>query len=1104
MQPSPSKLSHSRPRLSLVTKLFTSVLGMVVFSGFGELVVERISQTCMLSCLISMALAWATQVAAFGELPLDRNTVRGTPSGPVAALIGRVNTRTGDPIPGATITLDELAAHRQTTTLSTNSGAFRFTGVPAGQYRLEISAAGYRTFVVAQLPLVAGDIATANALLDTGDAADVVIGADASVISRAGTALAGKSVSDLPENQRNFVNLVQVSDGANEGSTNASASGSRPGAQHDSSAVSIAGEPESGNFSQIDGMDNNERINSKIAVHPSVEGIESVQIFASAYPASMGQAGGGFINVVTKSGRDSFHGSAYEYFRNDLLDAYPFQFGARNGKPALRQNQFGGSLGGPLVRGKTHFFADYEVFRLVQGRAPVELTVPTAYQHAHPGDFSDVGGPVVKQIDPVGLAYFRLYPLPNVQGSNDEFVSAPSGSNFSHTADLRVDQRFSERDRIFGRFSFNRTEVFIPGQFPAVDEAGMTIEPGGSLTSYAGHMDDVGTNTIVDWMHEFRPGLALDVQAGYAGWHESDTSLNPHVAVNQGFGQPGINLASTSNGLAPIDVFSTSPLGGGGFWRPLDEGDHTLQISAALSATRNAHTLATGATLIRRQWFDMGSADGLGLWKVQDLPSLLSGVFVGVDREVDLVEPHLRTWEWSAYGQDTWKATSSLTLDLGLRYDLLTPPTEAENRLANFDYQSGRIVIAGRDGVSKTAGVQTDNTNFGPRVGFNWKLGRSFLLRGGYGIVVHRPLDGFVYKTQPFASTFGVCSSRTCPGGFTSLAAGLPEPVAPDPRNPTGDLWGTRSFHERMLQLEQFNLGVEKEFAGNTARVFYVGSLGRHRARFFPDYNAPPPNTSPNPDTLRPFHNIVPNLTAIDYVDTEGSSSYHAMQATFVHDMRRGLIAHVNYTWAHGLDNDSGQGFGTVPALSSTIDYGNSSFDVRQRAVATLYYDLPLGENATGALRLALRGWQTNLAAVWSTGLPFTVLNATDVSNTSPGASAADRPDQTGSAHVAHPGVARYFNVDAFAAQAPGSLGTERSNQLYGPSTRHLDASLFKNIGLGREKTLQFRTEIFNVTNTASFAAPAGLLGGANFGRLTQLTAGYAPREIQIALRLAF
>jgi len=1086
-----------------VSRVFKAVAALLCCSGIAAPLVERICQTCVTSCLISIVLAWASQLAAFGELTREDVAHLKAPV-QVGSLVGRVNAQSGEPIAGATVSLQNFVTRRQAVTISATGGAFQFDAMPAGEYRLEVAAAGYKTFVVTQLPLVAGDVAKATAVLVPGSAAELVAGSASSVTSRVGTALAGKSVSDLPENQRNFVNLVQVSAGANEGSTNASASGSRPGAQHESSAVSIGGETEMNNFSQIDGMDNNERINSKIAVHPSVEGVESVQIFASAYPASMGQAGGGFINVLTKSGSDTVHGSVYEYFRNDLLDVFPYQFGAHNSKPELRQNQFGASLGGPLFRRNTHYFVDYEGFRLVQGRSPVELTVPTKYENEHPGDFTDVGGPLLNQLDPVGLAYFRLYPLPNVGGSTNQFVSAPSGSNISHTGDLRIDQRVSERNRLFGRFSYNRALVFIPGQFPAVEEAGMRIEPGGSLTSFAGNMYDLGLNAMADWVHEFRPQLALELRGGYVYWHESDTSLNPNVAANQDFGQPGINLGSTNNGLAPINVLSASPLGTDGYWRPIDQGDHTVQLGGTLTLTRGMHNISSGATLVHRQWFDIGSGDSLGLWKVSDLPSLLKGKFVGLDREVDLVEPHLRTWEWSAYVQDSWKAVSSLSLDLGLRYDLLTPPTEAGNHLANFDFATGRIVIAGRDGVSTTTGIRTDRTNLGPRFGFNWDLGHQVLLRGGYGLIFRRPLDGFVYKTLPFAYTFGVCSSDTCPGGFTSLAAGLPEPVAPDPQNLAGNLWGTRSSHERMVQTNQFNLGLEKQLAGNTVRVFYVGSLVRHRARFFPDFNAPPPNTSANPDMLRPYHAIDPQLTAIGYVDTEGSSSYHALQATLAHDMRHGLTAHLNYTWAHGLDDDSGQGFGTVPALSSTIDYGNSAFDVRQRAVATLFYDLPLGRNATGARRLTLRGWQTNLAAVWSTGLPYTVLNASDVSNTNPGASAADRPNQLDSAHLGHPTVAEYFNVDAFAPQAPGTLGSERSNQLLGPPTRHLDASLFKNIGLSKEKTFQFRVEVFNVTNTASFASPAATLGGASFGHLTELTAGYAPREIQFATRLLF
>ena len=269
-----------------------------------------------------------------------------------SVLIGRVSAISAGAIAGASISLRNTADGRQSTAVSNAKGIFSIKEVKSGEYRLEVSAPGFKTFLVEHLPLVAGDVANANAVLEPGRQSDVVMGASESVTSRAGAAIAGKSVSDLPENQRNFVNAVQVAAGANEGSTNASANGTRPGAQHESSAVSIGGEPETSNFSMIEGVDNNERLNSKIAIHPSVEGIDGVEVFASAYPASMGQAAGGFINVRTKAGTNAIHGSVYEYFRNDRLDAFPFQFGARNAKPELRQNQFGASVGGPILKDK--------------------------------------------------------------------------------------------------------------------------------------------------------------------------------------------------------------------------------------------------------------------------------------------------------------------------------------------------------------------------------------------------------------------------------------------------------------------------------------------------------------------------------------------------------------------------------------------------------------------------------------------------------------------------------------------------------------------------------------------------------------------------------
>jgi hypothetical protein len=1019
-------------------------------------------------------------------------------------LSGQVRTISGDPISGAKVVLDELQTNHQQTTLSERDGHFSFARLPAGEYRLLVMASGYKTFSVARLPLVAGDQAKANAVMEHGRGSEMLRGSSQSVVSRAGTALGGKSVSDLPENQRNFVNVVQVSGGANEGSTNEAASGSRPGAQHQSSAVSLGGQPESTNNSLIDGIDNNDRINSQIAVHPSIEGIGEMQILASAYLANFGQAGGGVINVITKSGTDRLHGSAYEYFRNDVLDAFPFQFGARNPKPELRQNQFGGSLGGPLRRSKTYFFGDYEAFRLIQARAPLKLTVPTAYEQDHPGDFTDVGGPLLTQLDPVGLAYFRLYPKPNVPGSSDLFVSNANGSNFSNVGDLRIDHRISQADQMFGRFSYNRSLIYIPGEFPKQQEDGMTIEPGGSLSSFPGNMDDAAANSVVDYSHVFSSHLSLDLKAGYTFWREVDTGLNPGTAVNRGFGQPGINLPLTSNGLAPIIVNQAASLGTDGFYRPINQADNTFQYDAAASWNRDKHEVTFGASLVRRDWRDIGSSAGLGRWVVEDLPSLLEGQFLQVQRQVDLVNVHYQSWEPSGFVQDQWKILPKFNLSIGARYDVFTPPVEAQNRLSNFDLSSGKIVVAGQDGVSRTAGIKTDYRGIAPRLGFTWSALQSSTISGGYGIVYFRPLDGFAYQAQPFVYSFGICSSLTCPDGFTGLARGLPFSTNPDSNNPSGNFLGARAFDFQNSYMQQFNLGVEQRFRSDTLKIFYVGSLGRHIARFFPDINAPRPNTAVNPNPLRPFYSTAPNLTSVGYVDTEALSSYNALQTSFAHSSHYGLTTQLNYTWAHGLDDAGGGGFGTIPSLSSKLDYGNSGFNVRQRLAGSVFYELPFGKGITGAKGYVTRGWQLNLSGVWSTGLPFTVLNATDISNTNPGASGGDRPNQVAKTTLANPGAGNFFNTAAFVAQAPGTLGDERINQLYGPHNRRLDASVFKNFSIGKESTLQFRAEIFNLTNTANFASPASALGGANFGQLTQLTAGYTPREIQLAIRAQF
>lgn len=1022
---------------------------------------------------------------------------------PATELAGRVHGPTGVPVAGAIVAMENVITHQQQKTESLADGSFDLRRLVVGEYRLTATAAGYKTFVIQQLPLVAGDKATANIAMQPGNPSETLLGSARSIVSRAGTALAGKSVSDLPENQRNFVNIVQVSSGATEGSTNTAASGSRPGAQHQSSAVSVGGQSEMTNNSLIDGMDNNERINAAIVVHPSVESIANVEVQANAYSAAMGGAGGGVMNVISKAGGEKIHGSIYEFFRNDILDASPYQFGAQNPKPRLRQNQFGGSIGGPLGK-NLRFFTDYEGFRLVQGYAPTALTVPTAYQHDHPGDFTDVGGPLLSQLDPVGLAYFRLYPLPNVASSSSQFVNAPSGSNLSHAWDGRLDRQVIGGDTIFARTSYNLAHLYIPSQLPSVQVAGHSVNPGGTGNGLPGSVTDVGINTALGYSHTIRPNLLLKFLAGYTFWNEIRTGLNPDVPVNQLFGQPNINLPLTSNGLAPVQVVQASSLGADGYYNFANQLDNVFQYGGSATWNHHAHNISAGSLLIRRQWTNFGSGAGLGQWTVQDLPSLLQGKFSQVYREVDLVVPHFRLWDFDAYVQDEWKVLPQLTLSLGGRYDLMTQPTEAKNQIGNINLSNGRIILAGQPGVSSSANVRTDYSNMAPRLGFSWEMHSGTRLSGGYGLVYFRPVSYFVFATQPFIYTFGVCSSQTCPAAYNTLTKGLPIPAAPDITNPSGVEPDTRAFSLHASAMHQFNVGIERQFAGSTLSIFYASAIGQHVGRTFNDINAPPPNTSATPNVLRPLYDKAPNLTVVKYRDAGGYSSYNALQAKFSHVSNHGVTVNANYTYAHALDNVSTGGFGTVPSQSSTLDYGNSNIDVRHRIAATVFYSLPFGEHSQGIRRIVTRGWQANLAGVWSTGLPFTVLNATNISNTNPGASGADRPNQIANPKLPHPTVKAFFDTAAFLAQAPGTLGNERGNQIYGPPVRHLDFSVFKTFTLSRETSLQIRGEIFNVTNTSSFASPNAILGGANFGQLTQLTGGYTPREIQFATRLSF
>lgn len=1060
-----------------------------------------------------------------------------------ADVVGTVTDTTGAIVPNASITLTSIDTNEQRSTTSTGSGDYTITLLNPGHYTLQVSAPGFKGFKVRSLALEAGDRARVNCALQVGQTSETITVAGTAPALQTDnssliTGLEETSVQDLPLNGRNFVNLAQVTAGANEGPPNGLSSGTRPDDRRQTSSLSVNGQSDILNNQLIDGMDNNERLIATIGVRPSIDAIAEVRIQTNDYTAEVGRAAGGVENIITKSGSDQLHGTAYEFFRNDVLNAYPYQFGAHNPNPELRQNQFGGSLGGPIKSGRTFYFGDYEAFRLIQGQAPSSLTVPTAYEVAHPGDFTDTGGPLITSPDPAGLAYFKLFPAPIV-GTN-QFVGSQNKTQFSNTADVRIDHQFNANNLLFGRFTYNNVSTLTPGIFPAAKFAGVTVFPGGNAASYPGQATDLAQNEMLDYIHTFNTSLVMDLKVSYFYVRNQSEPLDQGLNPNQAIGQANINLSTATSALAPITVSTASNIGDGGLNVPLYDKDHTSELAGGITYLYGKHSAKLGMSAIRREFSNQQSSAGEGNWTFANLQSLVQGIFSSLSRTNVLVIPHYDIWEWAGYAQDDWHVSGPLTLNIGVRYDVYTPYKEIKNQMSTFNPTTGMLQVAGVNGVSNTAGISTDYSDVSPRVGFDYSLPDKTVIRGGFGTSYYPNNYGAagLMMNQPFTATFGSCSSTTCPVGYQNFISGLPLPVAQSASSPTGSITEGLNPKFRPSYIEGYNLTVQHDFSGNVATVSYVGLLGRHLRQQMADFNAAPPNTSATPNTLRPYYSTLPNIGAIAFLSSGGASKYNSMQASLERRTKNGLTMEANYTLARGLDdtptnaNASGTDYASIPSLSHIMDYGNSDLDLRNRIVFTGTYDLPFGKDDSGLKGGLLKNWQVNILQVWATGIPFTVTNGgANVSNNRPGTTASDSPDMIAGPSIPNPGVAQFFNTVAFERQATGTLGYlpgyaaslinptpgpyyERRNQIYGPHQRHLDGSLFKTIPIHERLSLQLRAEAFNIANVTNFNLPNSSFvttaaapttnTNVNFGKLTSTLPTYNPRLWQFAAKLQF
>jgi outer membrane receptor protein involved in Fe transport len=758
-----------------------------------------------------------------------------------ADMVGKVTDKTGAVIPNAKVMVTNLGTNISRTLTTDESGDYVINLLPIGRYSVRVEATGFKSFAVFELVLVAGDRARVDAQLEVGQTSETVeITAELSALqtdsSTVGTAITGKLVQDLPLNGRNYIQLTQLVPGVSSGPANGLATGTRPDDRRLNSSFSVNGQDPIVNNNMIDGMDNNERVIGTIGVRPSIDAIQEFKVQTNLYSAEIGRTSGGVVNILTKSGTNNFHGTLFEFLRNDKFDAngnYNFTGGAQLPKQKFRQNQFGGSLGGPIIKDRTFFFGDYEALKIRQG-IPITAVVPTAKQRI--GDFSEnctagfspggicanaaqqinianaAGGvsagavpfnrldlpPYTNLRDPLALRIAALYPLPNGPGINTtNYASSPVRPQDASTFDARIDHRFSENWDFFGRYSFNDVTTVQPTGFPDVNG----INPGG-LFAFAGPNETRAQNLQLNLVHLLRPNLLLELKAGYLRTAIQSKTVNDGKNVANDLGFP-CNAVSCVN-LGDIQTFGLPRLLIQGFQElgdavfvPLLNFNNTFQYSGALTWTLGAHNVKIGATLIRRQYSQVQSATSRGTFTFNasttsapaplnnGFANFLFGAPVTLARTTTLYKPGYRAWETGLYVQDDWRVNDWLTLNLGLRYDIFTAKTEQYNRLANFDPVNVVVLIAGQNS-NDTVGISTDYGNVAPRVGFAATLGHGLVLRGGFGLSYY-PGDyasNGLLKNPPFTSALTCGSSTTgsltntgCPAGTGTLSQGSPRPL---------------------------------------------------------------------------------------------------------------------------------------------------------------------------------------------------------------------------------------------------------------------------------------------------------------------------------------
>jgi hypothetical protein len=1122
-----------------------------------------------------------------------------------AELVGTITDKAGAGVAKAIITVRDVLTNDATTNVTGDDGIYTFTELKPGLYTITVEATGFRRTVREGVQLTTGERIRVDITLTIGDLREVVtVNADAPLLrtesGSLGQVITNRKIVDIPLNGRNFLSLVGLSPGvAQPPPTTAGPSFPRIN----------GGRPRTNEY-LFDGISVLQPEPGQVAFFPIPEAIQEFKVEVNSPPAEFGRFNGGVVNLTTKSGTNDFHGSAFEFLRNEVLNArnlFAPKTAANPKKPVFRRNQFGFAAGGPIIRNKTFFFSDYQGTRQLIGRV-LTSTVPTLAQRR--GDFSsslgaplfltpsgtvtttatgntpinvkDTNGNTIQAragqlfrpgdrrayagniiaagtFDTVAATLLDRYPLPTTSGAANNFSRVGNESENQDQFDVRIDHQFSDNNQLFGRFSYAKDITNPVTPLP---------EGSGNITSgVIGLTDTRAVGFAGNYVRVFSPQVVNELRFGYTRRSIDRQATALDAPASQALKLPGIpSNAAFEDTLPTFTVAGFQQLGSPANTASEFRTDVT-QIFDDVSIQRGRHSLKFGldfrwerldviqppsptgqftfSTLFTNSQGVPGVGTALASFTGNSLASFLLGQVqtFSIDLQQSVLRPRAHIQEY--FMQDDWKATSRLTINAGLRYTLNFPSTMLDNQGAVFNLQTQQLDYLGQDGFPEAA-RRLHKLDFGPRLGIAYRIGERTVVRAGYGLTWIEQAGITTPFTVPQFPFIQTVTQRTLDNLNPAFVLSTGPSVAPVQLTPDAGLGQGVFTVDRDLgsgYAQQGNFAIQREITKNmVVEVAYARSKITHVG--IPDTNINQLTAAqlalgpallervPNPffgqiprnsslgdpsitraQLLKPF----PRFTTVSfYRNNVGNTNYNALQAKVEQRLSRGLSFLVSYTRSKLIDEASSvfdasiltgpvANFPVADSYNRRLERDVSSGDIPNVFVASFTYELPFGRgksfNPGGIAGKLLRGWEVAGVVILQSGLPLAVTQTTNFNSFA--GFGTQRPNLVADPEL--PGsqrtTAQWFNTAAFTIAPQFTLGSSSRNPVRGPSYRNADIAFIKRTYFGETLNLEFRTEVFNLTNTPPLGNPNVVLGSAGFGSIT--SAG-DPRVIQFGLKFNF